>query len=147
MYQTVLIVDDDPTLRLLVRATLQDEQLALQEAETGAQALMLVHQLHPDLIILDVGLPDVSGLHVCRRLRANPVTRRLPVLMLSAHGHPDDLEQGLAAGADAYLGKPFSPLQLLQLCESFLRPESALGALNGARPSRLFNGGFNHVSY
>lgn len=145
MNQTVLIVDDDPTLRLLVKATLQDEQVTLVEAATGAQALNLVYQINPDLVILDVSLPDMSGLHVCRRLRANPVTRRLPVIMLSAHGQPNDREQGLAAGADAYLGKPFSPLQLLQLCDSFLRQESALGLSLRARPLSLFTGEFNHV--
>jgi DNA-binding response OmpR family regulator len=145
MHQTVLIVDDDPTLRLLVKATLQDEQLTLEEAATGEQALRLVYQINPDLVILDVSLPDMSGLHVCRRLRANPVTRRVPVIMLSAHGQPDDREQGLAAGADAYLGKPFSPLQLLQLCELYLRHESVLGLSTRARSPGLFSGDFSHV--
>jgi len=146
MSRTVLIVDDDPTLRLLVKATLQDEQLVLEEAATGAQALLLVHQLDPDLVILDVSLPDISGLQVCRRLRANPLTRHVPVLMLSAHGQPDDREQGLIAGADAYLSKPFSPLQLLQLCESFLRQGSVLGLPRRVEPQCLFTGEFNHVN-
>lgn len=145
MYQTVLIVDDDPTLRLLVRATLCSERLTLEEASTGGQALMLVHQLHPDLILLDVSLPDVSGLHVCRRLRANPVTRRAPIVILSAHSQPEEREQGLAAGADAYLSKPFSPLQLLQICAALLRRESALGPSGRVMPDPLFAGDQNHV--
>ncbi|MBI3762220.1 MAG: response regulator [Chloroflexi bacterium] len=123
MTRTVLIADDDASLRLLVSTTLADDSLELLEAPDGQQALALARQRRPDLILLDVSMPGLTGLEVCRALKANLPTARVPVVMLTAQGQDSDRERGLAAGAAAYLTKPFSPLQLLHLVEGLLKAE------------------------
>ncbi len=124
MTRTVLIADDDASMRLLVSTTLADDSLELLEAQDGLQALALARKKRPHLILLDVAMPGLTGLEVCRALRADPPTARVPVVMLTAQGQESDRERGLAAGATAYLTKPFSPLQLLQLVEDLLKYEA-----------------------
>jgi DNA-binding response OmpR family regulator len=117
---TVLIVDDEPHIVDLVRVTLEDEQVRVVAAADGTGALDLAARLDPDLVLLDVNLPDLSGLEVCRRLRADPRSAGARIVMLTAAAQQDDVARGLAAGADQYLTKPFSPVRLLTLVEALL---------------------------
>jgi DNA-binding response OmpR family regulator len=124
---TVLIVDDEPHIVDLVRITLEDERRRVLDAPDGAGALALAQLERPDLVLLDVNLPDISGLEVCRRLRERTEGGPLRIVMLSAAAQRDDVALGLAAGADEYLTKPFSPMRLLTLVEELL-PGVALWA-------------------
>ena len=122
---TILVVDDEPPILELVRYTLEDEQIRVLEASDGAQALEAALAARPDLILLDVQMPRLDGLEVCRRLRADPALAGTRIVMLTAAGQDADRARGLAAGADEYLTKPFSPLALFTLVRSLL-PEATL---------------------
>ena len=115
---TILVVDDDPTVREVVLSYLRAERYDVVEAADGESALALVRQARPDLIILDVMLPGVDGLDVCRRVRA---TTDIPIIMLTALGAEEDRVVGLELGADDYLTKPFSPRELVLRVASVLR--------------------------
>ena len=122
---TILVVDDEPPILELVRFTLEDEQIRVLEASDGAQALETALAARPDLILLDVQMPRLDGLEVCRRLRADASLAGTRIVMLTAAGQDADRALGLAAGADEYLTKPFSPLALFTLVRSLL-PEATL---------------------
>lgn len=122
---TVLIVDDEPPIVELVRFTLEDEHVRVVEAADGLEALEVACAELPDLIFLDVQMPRLNGLEVCRRLRLEPGLAKTRIVMLTAAGQAEDLARGRAAGADIYLTKPFSPLRLLTLVQSLL-PEAPL---------------------
>jgi DNA-binding response OmpR family regulator len=117
---TVLIADDEAHVVELVRVTLEDDRVQVIEAADGATALQLAAEFEPELIFLDVNLPDMSGLDVCRRLRRAPAVAGAPIVMLSAAAQQEDLARGMAAGATVYLTKPFSPVRLLSLVEGLL---------------------------
>jgi two-component system phosphate regulon response regulator PhoB len=117
---TILITDDEPHVVELVRVTLEDERVRVIEASDGATALALADQLEPELIFLDVNLPDLSGIEVCRRLRRQPRLAGSSIVMLTAAAQQEDISRGLAAGATQYLTKPFSPVRLLSLVEELL---------------------------
>ena len=117
---SVLIADDEPHVVELVRVTLQDERVHVYDAANGETALVLADTLIPNLVLLDVHLPDVSGLDVCRALRGRPRLATARIVMLTAAAQQDDVARGLAAGADDYLTKPFSPLRLLELVDRLL---------------------------
>jgi DNA-binding response OmpR family regulator len=117
---TVLIVDDEPHIVELVRVTLEDERLRVLDAPDGTAALAAAELERPDLVLLDVNLPDISGLEVCRRLRGRAGGGAMRIVMLTAAAQRDDVALGLAAGADEYLTKPFSPIRLLTLVEELL---------------------------
>ena len=120
---TILIVDDEPSILDLVRFTLEDADVRVVEASDGAEALVLARRIKPDLILLDVQMPRLNGLEVCRQLRREPALARTPIVMLTAAGQEADRARGREAGADEYLTKPFSPLALLALVEALL-PET-----------------------
>lgn len=117
---TVLIVDDEPNIVELVRITLEDDRVRVVTAAAGAAALGVVETERPELVLLDVNLPDVSGLELCRRLRRDRRLDDTRIVMLTAAAQRHDVERGLAAGADEYLTKPFSPVRLLSLVEQLL---------------------------
>jgi two-component system alkaline phosphatase synthesis response regulator PhoP len=117
---TVLIVDDEPNIIELVRITLEDDRVRVVTAEAGAEALTLAEVERPELVLLDVNLPDLSGLEVCRRLRDDPRLGDTRIVMLTAAAQRAEVERGLAAGADEYLTKPFSPVRLLSLVEQLV---------------------------
>ena len=117
---TVLIADDEPHVVELVRVTLEDERVRVVEAADGAAALALAAELEPELIFLDVNLPDISGLDVCRLLRREPRLAAARIVMLTAAAQQEDVARGFAAGATHYLTKPFSPVRLLSLVEGLL---------------------------
>jgi len=119
---TILIVDDEPVNRELLLAFLDQRGHTLVEAETGQQALEQAEAHPPDLVLLDVMLPDIDGFEVLRRIRANRGTARsAPVIMLSARGAELDRVRGLELGADDYVTKPFSLMELLARVASVLR--------------------------
>lgn len=120
---TILVVDDEAPIVDLVRFTLEDAEVRVVEASDGAAALDLARRVKPDLVLLDVHMPRLDGLEVCRQLRREPDFERTPIIMLTAAGHEADRSSGLSAGADEYLTKPFSPLALLALVEALL-PET-----------------------
>ena len=110
-----------PEIRRLLEVTLQGQNVAVYTAARGDQGLKLALEERPDIILLDIMLPgDIDGLEVCRRLKADPRTRDIPVLMVTAKTEQADIEAGLAAGADAYVTKPFSPMSLLDKVHALL---------------------------
>ncbi|MEV0561115.1 response regulator transcription factor [Dactylosporangium sp. NPDC050588] len=119
MGQRVLVVDDDPTVSDVVRRYLEREGFTVALAGDGRQALDSYDAERPDLVVLDLMLPGIDGLEVCRRLRAQD--RTLPVIMLTALGEESDRVLGLELGADDYVTKPFSPRELVLRVQSVLR--------------------------
>jgi CheY-like chemotaxis protein len=109
----VLIADDEPSMRLLVRATIESDQYQVMEACDGDEAWALIKQHKPSVVLLDVQMPGRTGLEVLAMIRADPGLASTRVIMLTAKALKSDVELGLAAGADLYLTKPFSPLDLL----------------------------------
>ena len=120
---TVLIVDDEPAILELVRFTLEDTHVRIFEAADGAAALALARAERPDIVLLDVRLGHLDGVEVCRRIRLDPELAATRIVMLTAADQESDRARGLAAGADEYLSKPFSPLALLALVRTIL-PEA-----------------------
>lgn len=121
MATSVLVVDDEPDIRDLVVFHLEREGFRVRTARTGADALKQVKTSAPDLIILDLMLPELDGLEVCRRLRHDPATSFIPVIMLTAKGDEVDRVVGLEIGADDYVTKPFSPKELVARIRAILR--------------------------
>ena len=121
MVGDVLVVEDEPDIRRLVVLTLEREGFRCRAAATGTEALREVKAKVPDLVVLDLMLPEVDGLEVCRRLRADRVTAALPIIMLTAKGDEVDRVVGLEMGADDYLVKPFSPRELTARVRALLR--------------------------
>jgi CheY-like chemotaxis protein len=117
---TVLVCDDEPVLRMLVRATLDHGDYTVVEACDGDEALELTRAEHPDLILLDMMMPGRSGSDVLRELRADPATAETPVIMLTARAQATDREAMNLAGANHYLTTPFSPVGLAALVEEVL---------------------------
>jgi len=117
----VLIVEDQADIRKLIRMTLEFEPYEVHEAADGAEGLRLAQALQPDLILLDVMMPgELDGLEVCSRVRAAPSLARTRVVLLTARGQVKDRDAGQQAGADEYLVKPFSPLQLIETIERLM---------------------------
>ena len=119
--QRVLIVEDQADIRKLIRMTLEFENFEIHEAADGAFGLNMVRAVRPDLVLLDVMMPgELDGLQVCQRIKADPELRHVKVVLLTARGQVRDREAGTAAGADEYLVKPFSPLQLIETIERLM---------------------------
>jgi DNA-binding response OmpR family regulator len=116
----ILIVDDDPDVRSLYRLVLKQEGLEVIEAESGREALAKVRTESPALILLDIMMPEMDGYEVCRRLRADPQTASVPVLMCSAKGTSDDRKTGLRVGADDFVTKSAGPRVLVDRILSLL---------------------------
>ncbi|MBT8411362.1 MAG: response regulator transcription factor [Octadecabacter sp.] len=123
MSATILIVDDDADIRDVVRIALTQAGFQTDEAGDGREALAAVERIKPDLVVLDIGLPEMDGLEVCRRLRT---TSAVPILFLTAQGDEIDRIVGLEMGADDYLPKPFSPRELVARIRAVLRRGGAV---------------------
>src|SRR5229473_2704273 len=119
--ERVLIVDDDPDIQKLVSYNLIEAGFRISTAATGLAALEAVQDQPPDLIILDIMLPDLDGLEVCRKLRQQEKSRRIPIIMLTARTQEVDRIVGFELGADDYVMKPFSPRELVLRVKSIFR--------------------------
>jgi len=118
---TVLIVEDEPAQREVLAYNLEAEGYRVAQADNGEEALLIVSEDAPDLIVLDWMLPNVSGIEVCRRLKSRPETRGVPIIMLSARSEEVDLVRGLETGADDYIIKPYSVIELMARVRTQLR--------------------------
>jgi two-component system phosphate regulon response regulator PhoB len=117
----ILIAEDEDDMRALIRATLGgDARYRVLEARDGEEVLRLVRLERPTLVFLDIVMPLVDGLEVCRRIKGDPATRSTSVVMLTALGQPADMERGRQVGADDYMTKPFSPTALLRKVEEIM---------------------------
>jgi signal transduction histidine kinase len=116
----ILVVDDETIIRKVAINTLQSESYEILEAANGEEALRIVVERSPHLVLLDINMPGMSGLDVCRKIKGNPATRSTFVVILSANAEDEDLRLGEDAGADDYFGKPFSPLDLLNKVNALL---------------------------
>jgi DNA-binding response OmpR family regulator len=121
MNARILVVDDDLTIGEVVGEYLRDAGLETRHAADGPSALSLAREWRPDLVVLDLMLPGISGLEVCRRLRAAHGSQALPVIMLTALSEEADRVMGLETGADDYVTKPFSPRELALRVQAVLR--------------------------
>jgi two-component system, OmpR family, phosphate regulon response regulator PhoB len=128
MTARVLIVEDEAPLAEMLRYNLEAEGFLVSHAGTGDEALVMVAEERPDLVLLDWMLPNVSGIEICRRLRARPDTKAVPIVLLTARGEEVDRIRGLSTGADDYVVKPFSLPELMARVKAILRRTS---------PSRL----------
>ena len=118
---TVLVVEDEPAQREVLAYNLEAEGFAVSRAETGDEALLLVDEDKPDIIVLDWMLPGVSGIEVCRQVKSKSETRGIPIIMLSARSEEVDRVRGLETGADDYVIKPYSVVELMARVRSQLR--------------------------
>lgn len=121
MGSRILVVEDEPDLAELVALNLRSAGHEVTVSHDGGTALAEIQRSQPDLLVLDVMLPDISGIEVCRRLRRSPQTVRLPVIMLTARSDEVDRVVGFEVGADDYVPKPFSPRELILRVEAILR--------------------------
>jgi CheY-like chemotaxis protein len=121
----LLIADDEDGVRSLVRMTLEADGFEILEAKDGQEALTVAREQAPDLMLLDVMMPGESGVEVCRALKADPRTAGITIVMLTAQAQDRDREDGLAAGADDYFTKPFSPVNLLSKVEEVFTAREA----------------------
>ncbi len=118
--KTILIVDDSPTEMMLMQCTLQGRGYTLLTAADGEQALQIVEEHKPDLVLLDVILPKKNGFQVCRQLKTAPETKETKIMMVTSKGPDSDRFWGLKQGADEYLTKPYSPEELLRSVSRFV---------------------------
>ena len=127
----VLIVEDEANIRQLVKYNLEKESFQVLEAEDGLLGLRLAKAEKPDLVLLDLMLPQMDGLEVCRSLKGNPATAALPIIMLTARSEEIDKVIGLELGADDYMTKPFSPRELVARVKAVLRRSQKEASLPG----------------
>ncbi len=118
--KTVLIVEDSPTSRKVIAMVLSRKGYLVQEAVNGQQALRMIDDARPHLILLDAMLPDMTGYDILARLQQDLGLKEIPVVMLTAKDSPMDREKGIRAGSSAYLTKPFNPEKLLSVIGSYI---------------------------
>ena len=128
--RTVLVVDDEPAIRRLLQRVLEAHGHRLVFADDGSEALDRVARELPDIVVLDVDMPNLNGFEVCRRLKADPATRLLPILMLTGTPMPDARMTGWELGADEFLTKPFQPLEVAARVRTLLRQKDLVDALD-----------------
>ncbi len=124
----ILIVEDDENIQQLVGYNLGKAGFAVSHAETGTEGLACITSEKPDLVILDLMLPEMDGLEICRSIRTTPATADLPIIMLTAKSEESDITTGLEQGADDYITKPFSPKILVARVKAALRRKAGLPA-------------------
>jgi two-component system phosphate regulon response regulator PhoB len=132
MSATILIIEDEASIHELLAYNLEAQGFRTRVAETGEEGLAALSEERPDLVLLDWMLPELSGIEVCRIIRAKPETRDLPIIMLTARGEESERVRGLATGADDYVVKPFSVPELLARVKAILRrarPETVADVL------------------
>ncbi len=119
--ELVLVIEDEDDIRELVRYNLSKEGYRVLAVATGEEGIAAAEARHPDAVLLDLMLPNVDGLTVCRRIRSSPRTERIPIIILTAKGEEADIVSGLNLGADDYITKPFSPRVLVARLRAVLR--------------------------
>jgi len=124
---SLLVVEDEQDLLEVLRFSLDKEGFSVRTAENGEDAIRLVREQPPDLIVLDLMLPTIDGLAVCRAIRSTQKTRNIPIVMLTARGEEADIVRGLETGADDYVTKPFSPKVLVARIYAVLRRSASAG--------------------
>jgi phosphate regulon transcriptional regulator PhoB len=129
--QKILVVEDEPDIRKLVCYHLAQERYKVVAADDGEQALKLIQREQPNLVVLDLMLPGLSGQELCRILRSHPNTATLPILMLTAKAGEADKVLGLETGADDYLTKPFSPREMVARVKAILRRSELRAGADG----------------
>lgn len=120
MAKKILIVDDENSLRMLVNATLEGENYTIFQAKNGHEAIMINALEKPDLVILDLMMPGLSGMEALEIMGKSDGSKKIPIIILTAKGQAGDKEKALKMGASHFLKKPFSPLELLTLVERIL---------------------------
>ena len=131
----ILLVEDDAALAELISFHFQKQGFRISQTPDGEEALLIVSEQQPDIVVLDWMIDNLSGIEVCRRLRRNNETANIPIIMMSARGEEEDRIRGLDIGADDYLTKPFSPRELIARVNAVLRrmrPALAGGTLTYA---------------
>ncbi|MBD1842117.1 response regulator [Cyanobacteria bacterium FACHB-63] len=118
---TVLVVEDSVTQREMITNLLKGSGIAVTIATDGVEALEHIEKQCPDLVVLDIVMPRMNGYEVCRRLKADPKTQKVPVVMCSSKGEEFDRYWGMKQGADAYIAKPFQPTELVGTVKQLLR--------------------------
>jgi twitching motility two-component system response regulator PilG len=118
----ILIVEDEENLLKLESILLTSKGYQVYGATDGRSALEEIERIMPDLVLLDIMLPDLDGFEVCRQIKENPGTCHVPVVMLSARKNRQDVERGAQVGADAYVTKPFKSAKVMEIMESLLHP-------------------------
>jgi two-component system phosphate regulon response regulator PhoB len=119
--RNIVVIEDEDAIRDIVAYNLERAGFEVATAGNGRDGLQLVRDLLPGLVLLDLMLPELDGIEVCRRLRSDPATARIPVIMLTAKGDEGEIVEGLEAGADDYVTKPFSPRELVARVQANLR--------------------------
>jgi two-component system phosphate regulon response regulator PhoB len=137
----ILIVEDEEDIGELIRFHVNREGFDARLVQSGRVAIRQIEQSPPQLVILDLMLPDLDGLEVCRRLKWNDETRGIPILIVSARGEESDIVSGLELGADDYVTKPFSPKVLMARMRNILRRQEPDPVAAGNEPGRLTLGG------
>ncbi|MEE8279207.1 MAG: response regulator [Alphaproteobacteria bacterium] len=120
MTRSVLVVDDEPNIVLSLEFLIKQAGYEVRVARDGDAAIKAIEERLPDLVLLDVMMPKRDGFDVCETIRANPVWKEIPIIMLTAKGRDIEREKGLALGADAYITKPFSTRDALDQIRQFL---------------------------
>lgn len=119
--KTVLVVEDDPDFQKLTRHILEQEGYKIFTASNGAQGLKVLEEWIPDMILLDIRLPDMDGYEICRIIRSNPRHGRIPIIMVTVESEVKNIVRGLKMGADDYIVKPFDPKELLARVRGLFR--------------------------
>jgi two-component system, OmpR family, phosphate regulon response regulator PhoB len=117
----ILVVEDEPAMAELLSYNLESEGFDVVSAMDGEEAMLVVEEQKPDMLLLDWMIPKISGIEICRRVRRDPVFRNLPVIIITARGEEADRIRGLDVGADDYVSKPFSPAELMARIRAVLR--------------------------
>ena len=125
----VLVVEDRPSLRTVIQCLLEANGYRVSSASDGVQALRVIEEATPDIIVADIMMPRMSGFEVCGRLKADPATADIPVVMVTALNELGDIERAVAAGTDDFLSKPINKLELLTRVKSLLRVRHLKGEL------------------
>jgi len=118
--KSILIIEDEPDIIMLVKRSLKPYHFRILEANSGTNALSILENEKPDLILLDIMMPDMDGFEVCRRIKKDFGLKSIPVIFLTVRNNQDDMERGRRAGAVGYFTKPFDPFQLSEEINKFL---------------------------
>ena len=133
---TVLLVDDDEDLVYAMNFSLEQNQYSVIRASNGTEAITRAHESHPDVIILDIMMPSLDGLTVCRRLRCLEKTENIPIIMLTARGDVETVKAAFRAGANDYMVKPFDMVKLMEKIEEQLETKKTSGCVQNQPEGR-----------